>query len=150
MVSTLLSYTSSKGQLKWQESKESLLTFLSSRLQVESRDIQVKDNGTCSVMKAKGMTFNFYTKAKTLQIQGKENANQLRADLVNLACTRTQMTASHPNFKNKMASRLPAQATKKAKMAKKTMKTATPINHLLSIWTVLCSKDLMLPILTLK
>ena len=33
------------------------------------------------------MTFNFYTKAKTLQIQGKENANQLRADLVNLACT---------------------------------------------------------------
>ena len=29
----------------------------------------------------------FYIKAKTLQIQGKENANQLRADLVNLACT---------------------------------------------------------------
>ena len=92
MVSTLLSYTSSKGQLKWQESKESLLTFLSSRLQVESRDIQVKDNGTCSVMKAKGMMFNLtfnYTKAKTLQKQGKENANQLRADLVNLACTVT-------------------------------------------------------------
>ena len=38
-------------------------------------------------MKVKGMTFNFYIKAKTLQIQGKENANQLRADLVNLACT---------------------------------------------------------------
>ena len=38
-------------------------------------------------MKAKGMTFNFYMEAKTLQIQGKENANQLRADLVNLACT---------------------------------------------------------------
>lgn len=38
-------------------------------------------------MKAKAMTFNFYFKAKTLQIQEKENANQLRADLVNLACT---------------------------------------------------------------
>lgn len=87
MASTLLSYISSKDQLKWQSTKESLLTFLSSRLQIESKDIQVKDNGTCSVMKAKGMTFNFYTKAKTLQIQGKENANQLRADLVNLACT---------------------------------------------------------------
>ena len=61
--------------------------FLSSRLQVESSDIQVKDNGTCSVMKAKGMMFNFYIKAKTLQIQAKENANQLRADLVNLAST---------------------------------------------------------------
>lgn len=87
MASTLLSYTSSKDQLKWQGTKESLLTFRSSRLQVESSDIQVKDNGTCSVMKVKGMTFNFYIKAKTLQIQGKESANQLRADLVNLACT---------------------------------------------------------------
>ena len=87
MAATLLSYTSSKYQLKWLGTKESLLTFLTSWLQVESCDIQVKDNGTCSVMKAKGMTFNFYIKAKTLQIQGKENANQLRADLVNLACT---------------------------------------------------------------
>jgi len=42
-------------------------------------DIQVKDNRTCSVIKAKGMTFNFYTKAKTLQIQGKENANQFKS-----------------------------------------------------------------------
>ena len=33
-------------------------------------------------MKAKGMKFNFYFEAKTLQIQGKENANQLRADLI--------------------------------------------------------------------
>ena len=33
------------------------------------------------------MTFNFYIKAQTLQIQGKENSNQLRANLVNFACT---------------------------------------------------------------
>ena len=57
-----------------------------SRLQVESSDIQVKDNGTSSV-RAKGMTFTFYNKAKTLQIQGKENSNKLRAALVKLACT---------------------------------------------------------------
>ena len=86
MATTLLSYMSSKNKLKWQGTKKSLLTFLLSRLQVESSDIQVKDNRACSVMKAKGTTFNFYIKAKTLQIQGKENANQLRADLVNLAC----------------------------------------------------------------
>ena len=98
MASTLLSYTSSKDQLKWQGTKESLLTFLSSRLQVESSDIQVKDNGTCSVMKAKGMTFNFYIKAKTLQIQGKENANQLRADLVNLACTESSNDSVTPEL----------------------------------------------------
>ena len=34
------------------------------------------------------MTFNFYVKAKTLQIQGKENANQLRVELVNLASSK--------------------------------------------------------------
>ena len=98
MAATLLSYVSSKDQLKWQGTKESLLTFLSSRLQVDSSDIQVKDNGTCSVMKAKGMTFNFYIKAKTLQIQGKENANQLRADLVNLACTENSNNSDTPEL----------------------------------------------------
>lgn len=87
MASSLLSYTSSKDQLKWQVTKKNLLSFLSSRLQVESSALQVKDNGTCAIIKAKGMTFNFYVKAKTLQIQGKENANQLRAELVNLART---------------------------------------------------------------
>ena len=49
-------------------------------------------------MKAKGMTFNLYTKAKTLQIQGKENANQLRADLVNLACTENSSGSGSPEL----------------------------------------------------
>ena len=147
MASTLLSYTSSKDQLKWQGTKESLLTFRSSRLQVESSDIQVKDNGTCSVMKVKGMTFNFHIKAKTLQIQGKENANQLRADLVNLACTVNSNDSVTPeSVELKMASKLPAPAMKKAMM----MTTPWPINHLLSTWTVLYSKDLMLLTLTFK
>ena len=44
------------------------------------------------------MTFNFYIKAKTLQIQGKENANQLRADLVNLACTVKSNDSVTPEF----------------------------------------------------
>ena len=44
------------------------------------------------------MTFNFYTKAKTLQIQGKENANQLRADLVNLACTENSNGSVSPEL----------------------------------------------------
>ena len=37
------------------------------------------------LFKSKNMTFNFYVKAENLQIQGKENANQLRVELVNLA-----------------------------------------------------------------
>ena len=44
------------------------------------------------------MTFNFYIKAKTLQIQGKENANQLRADLVNLACTENSNNSDTPEL----------------------------------------------------
>lgn len=74
------------------------VTFLWSRLQVESSDIQVKDNGTCSVMRAKGMTFTFYNKAKTLQIQGKENASQLRAALVKLACTENSNDSITPEL----------------------------------------------------
>ena len=81
------SYTSSKKQLKWQGTNERLLSFLSSQLEVESSALQLKDNGTCAaVMKAKGMTFNFYVKALTLQIQGKENANQLITEIVNRPC----------------------------------------------------------------
>ena len=87
MASSILSYTSSKNQLKWQGTNESLLSFLSSQLEVESSALQFKDNGSCAaVMKAKGMTSNFYVKALTLQIQGKENANQLRNELVNRPC----------------------------------------------------------------
>ena len=49
-----LSYVSSKNQLKWHGSKEDLLHFLSSMLQVEANMIQLKDNGTCSVFKVEG------------------------------------------------------------------------------------------------
>ena len=146
MAATLLSYVSSKDQLKWQGTKESLLTFLSSRLQVDSSDIQVKDNGTCSVMKGKGMTFNFYVKAKTLQIQGKENANQLRADLVNLACTEN----SNNNYTPELGEQDGVEASRPSDEGGDEDKTPRPINHPLSTWTVLCLKDLMLPILTLK
>ena len=66
-----LSYTSSKNQLKWRTSKEDLLYFLLSILQVETSMIQTKDKGMCSVFKVEGITVNFYIKDTTLQIQGK-------------------------------------------------------------------------------
>ena len=69
------------------------------------------------------MTFNFYVKAKTLQIQGKENANHLRVKLVNLARTNNLNESVAPitkNKMNKMASKLPAPATIKV------MKKTTP------------------------
>ena len=48
------------------------------------------------------MTFNFYVKAENLQIQGKENADQLRVELVNLARTNNLNDNVAPVMKNKM------------------------------------------------
>ena len=69
------------------------------------------------------MTFNFYVKAKNLQTQGKENANRLRVELVNLARTNNLNDSFAPVMKNKMdkmAMKLPAPA------AMKVMKKTTP------------------------
>ena len=74
MASICLSYIASKNHLKWLDTKVELLCFLSSELGIDNSDFQVHDNGTCSVLKL-NITCNFYTKAKTLQIQGKENAD---------------------------------------------------------------------------
>ena len=87
MASSLLSCTSSKDQLKQQGTKEGLLSFCRPGT-IKSKAVLFKSKTTehvQSVIKAKEMTFNFYVKAKNLQIQGKENANQLRVELVNLA-----------------------------------------------------------------
>ena len=54
------------------------------------------------LFKSKNMTFNFYVKAENLQIQGKENANQLRVELVNLARTNNLNDSVAPVTKNKM------------------------------------------------
>ena len=83
--SSCLSYVASKNQLKWLGTKDELFFFLSSQLGIDNSDFQVHDNGTCSVFKAEQITCNFYTRAKTLQIQGKENAEQLKLNLVALA-----------------------------------------------------------------
>ena len=53
-------------------------------LEVQPNQFRASDNGTCSVFKIQNITCNFYHKAKTLQIQGKEDADKLRKDLINL------------------------------------------------------------------
>ena len=85
MASSLLIYNASKNQLKWLGTLEDLLDLLSSQLGIDSKDFQVQDNGTCLVLKVGHITCNFYTKAKTLQIQGKENAEKLKLNLIELA-----------------------------------------------------------------
>ena len=85
MASSLLIYNASKNQLKWLGTLEDLLDLLSSQLGIDSKDFQVEDNGTCLVLKVGHITCNFYTKANTLQIQGKENAEKLKLNLIELA-----------------------------------------------------------------
>ncbi|CAH3177286.1 unnamed protein product [Porites lobata] len=79
-----LSFLSTKNQLKWNGSKNDLLRFLALHLEVQPNQFRASDNGTCAVFKIQNITSNFYHKAKTLQIQGKEDADKLRKDLINL------------------------------------------------------------------
>ena len=79
-----LSFLSTKNQLKWNGSKNDLLRFLALHLEVQPNQFRASDNGTCAVFKIQNITCNFYHKAKTLQIQGKEDADKLRKDLINL------------------------------------------------------------------
>ena len=79
-----LSFLSTKNQLKWNGSKNDLLRFLALHLEVQPNQFRASDNGTCAVFKIQNITCNFYHKAKTLQIQGKEDADNLRKDLINL------------------------------------------------------------------
>ena len=79
-----LSFLSTKNQLKWNGSKNDLLRFLALHSEVRPNQFRASDNGTCAVFKIQNITCNFYHKAKTLQIQGKEDADKLRKDLINL------------------------------------------------------------------
>lgn len=82
-----LSFLSTKNQLKWNGSKNDLLRFLALHLEVQPNQFRANDNGTCAVFKIQNITCNFYHKAKTLQIQGKEDADKLKIDLINLTST---------------------------------------------------------------
>ena len=96
-----LSYIASKNQLKWLGTKDELLCFLSSQLGIDNLcDFQMHDNGhACYASKAEQITCNFYTKAKTLQIQGKENAEQLKLNLIALA--NEKLTVEVPSVNEK-------------------------------------------------
>ena len=110
LLVSCLSNIASKNQLKWLGTKDELLCFLSSQLIDNLCDFQMHDNGhACYASKAEQITCNFYTKAKTLQIQGEENAEQLKLNLISLAkflrWTRNKMAAKFPTLT------VPLQAT---------------------------------------
>ena len=67
-----LVFNSDRNQFKWTGSVEQFETYMIQRLNVSKEDVQSKgNNGTCMVWKTPNVTFNFYLKTKTLQVQGK-------------------------------------------------------------------------------
>ena len=72
MASSLLIYNAQKISLNGLAHRRTCLTCS-------------RTHGTCLVLKVGHITCNFYTKAKTLQIQGKENAEKLKLNLIELA-----------------------------------------------------------------
>ena len=67
-----LVYNSDRNQFKWTGSVEQFESFMFQRLNVSKEDVQSKaNNGTCMVWKTPNVTFNFYLKTKTLQVQCK-------------------------------------------------------------------------------
>ena len=92
-----LSFLSSKNQLKWHGSKNDLLRFLTLYLEVQPNQFRANDNGSCAVFKIQNITCNFYHKARTLQIQGKEDADKLRNDLISLTSIRSHPVSETPN-----------------------------------------------------
>ena len=92
-----LSFPSSNNQLKWHGSKNDLLRFLTLHLEVQPNQFRANDNGSCTVFKIQNITCNFYHKARTLQIQGKEDADKLRNDLNDLTSIRSHPVSETPN-----------------------------------------------------
>ena len=92
-----LSFLSSKNQLKWHGSKNDLLRFLTLYLEVQPNQFRANDNGSCAVFKIQNITCNFYHKARTLQIQGKEDADKLRNDLISLTSIGSHPVSETPN-----------------------------------------------------
>ena len=67
-----LLFNSHRNQFKWTGSVEQFESYMIQRLNVSKEDIQSKcNNGTCMVWMTPNVTFNFYVKTKTLQVQGK-------------------------------------------------------------------------------
>ena len=60
------------------------MEFLSEHFGVESNKFSTLVNGTCLVLKFGQITYNFYTKAKTLQVQGKDS-DDLKNNLISLS-----------------------------------------------------------------
>ena len=66
-----LLFVNAKNQFKWNGSVELFESFLHQNLGLSADVVTKSSNGTCTVWKTPSVTFNLYTKTKTLLVQGK-------------------------------------------------------------------------------
>ena len=105
-----LVFNSHRNQFKWTGSVEQFESYMIQRLNVSKEDIQSKcNNGTCMVWMTPNVTFNFYLKTKTLQVQGKA-VDPIREILFqSLGQSHQDATADETVFGNEMTTYLPIQ-----------------------------------------
>ena len=85
-LNKFLSFDETKNQFKWNGSIAQLSQFISRRLEipVDKELFQNPNNGSCSVLKTATVTFNFWSKSKTLQVQGKLT-EEMKSSLAEIA-----------------------------------------------------------------
>jgi len=64
-------FVNAKIQFKWNGSVERFESFLHQKLGLSADDVTKASNGACTVWKTPCVTFNLYTKTKTLLAQRK-------------------------------------------------------------------------------
>lgn len=70
-MAATLSFIESKKQFKWSGEFEDLKIFLLSEVKEDNSTLlSENDNGSCKVLKFESITFNYYVRTKTLQMQG--------------------------------------------------------------------------------
>ena len=81
-----LSFDETKNQFKWYGSIAQLSQFISRRLEipVDKELFQKSNNGSCSILKTATVTFNFWSKSNTLQVQGK-STEEIKSSLGEIA-----------------------------------------------------------------
>ena len=83
-------FNRSKNKFSWSGSPENFESFMLRKLGFSSADILSKtSNGTCTVWKTANVTFNLYSKTKTLLFQGKAVPVQSTRNSLRQICEET-------------------------------------------------------------
>ena len=99
LTSSLL-FDNAKNQFKWNDSVERFELFLFDKFRLSADEVTKSVNGKCTVWKTPSVTFNLYTKTKTLLVQGKAMDHTRDALLQTIQADINQNPAESPDETN--------------------------------------------------